>query len=46
DGSDVFFHRSGVEGDPTAILQENAPVWYEVIKTDRGLQAINVHIRD
>ena len=46
DGSDVFFHRSGVDGDTTEILQENAVVWYEVIKTDRGLQAINVHIRD
>jgi CspA family cold shock protein len=46
DGSDVFFHRSGVEGDQMQVLQENTPVWYEVITTDRGPQAINVHLRD
>ncbi|MBN1875728.1 MAG: cold shock domain-containing protein [Anaerolineae bacterium] len=45
DGSEVFFHRSGVEGD-TTVLQEGSPVWYEVIATDRGPQAINVHGRE
>lgn len=46
DGSDVFFHRSGVDGDPSELFQENTPVWYEVIATDRGPQAINVHVRE
>jgi CspA family cold shock protein len=46
DGSEVFFHRSGVEGDDPQIFQENTPVWYELISTDRGPQAINVHLRE
>jgi len=46
DGSDVFFHMSGVEGDLVQVMQENAPVWYEVITTERGPQAINVHSRE
>ena len=46
DGSDVFFHNSGIEGDPEQVMQENAPVWYEVITTERGPQAINVHLRE
>ena len=44
-GSDIFFHRSGIEGDPTKFV-ENTPVWYEVTETDRGLQAVNVHLRE
>jgi CspA family cold shock protein len=46
DGSEVFFHRSGVDGDATELLKEDVQVWYEVTKTDRGLQAINIHIRE
>lgn len=46
DGSDVFFHRSGVDDNAAEMLNENVPVWYEVIKTERGLQAINIHIRE
>jgi len=46
DGSEVFFHRSGVSGDPDCVLQENTSVWYEVKQTDRGLQAYNVHERE
>lgn len=46
DGSEVFFHHSGVVGDPAVVLLENAPVWYELINTDRGLQAVNVHQRE
>jgi len=44
-GADVFFHRSGVEGD-IAGYEEGTNVWYEVQSTERGLQAINVHLRD
>ncbi len=46
DGSDVFFHHSAIEGDPEQIMQENAPVWYEVVATERGPQAVNVHLRE
>lgn len=46
DGSEVFFHRSAFDGDATEILREDVPVWYEITKTERGLQAINIHIRD
>jgi CspA family cold shock protein len=46
DGSDVFFHRSAVDGIAVDLLKEDVAVWYEVTKSDRGLQAINIHIRD
>lgn len=45
DGSDIFFHRSGIEGDPES-YGENAQVWYEVASSDRGPQAVNVHLRE
>ena len=44
-GNDIFFHRSGIDGDPTQFV-ENTPVWYEITETDRGLQAVNVHLRE
>jgi len=46
DGTEVFFHASGVDGNASEILREDVPIWYEVTKTERGLQAINIHIRD
>ena len=46
DGTEIFFHRSAVDGNATDILNEDVAVWYEVTKTERGLQAINIHIRD
>lgn len=45
DGKEIFFHRSGVSGDPEKTLREGAQVWYEIQLTDRGLQAYNVHER-
>ncbi|MGC9467274.1 MAG: cold shock domain-containing protein [Anaerolineae bacterium] len=45
DGTDVFFHRTNIEGDP-ANFGENAQVWYELTTTDRGPQAVNVHLRE
>jgi len=45
EGGEIFFHRSGVSGDPEQTLREGAHVWYEVQETDRGLQAYNVHER-
>ncbi len=46
DGTEIFFHRSGVTGDPERVLKDGAPVWYEVMKTERGPQAYNVHERE
>lgn len=45
-GSEIFFHHSGVEEALVAQLQEGTPVWYEITDTDRGPQAINVHARE
>lgn len=45
DGTDIFFHRSAMEGEPSQ-YGENTKVWYEVSSTDRGPQAINVHLRE
>ncbi len=45
DGTDIFFHRSGIEGDPEQ-FKEDTPVWYEITATDRGPQAVNVHLRE
>jgi len=47
DKSEVFFHRVDViDEDTLAQLQENTPIWYELIATERGAQAVNVHLRD
>ncbi len=45
EGGEIFFHKSGVTGDPETTLREGAQVWYEVQETERGLQAYNVHER-
>lgn len=45
EGAEIFFHRTGVSGDPEKTLCEGAHVWYEIQETDRGLQAYNVHER-
>lgn len=45
-GSDVFFHRSGIAEGQASEMKEGTPVWYEVTDTDRGPQAINVHLRE
>ena len=46
DGEEIFFHRSGVTGNPAVTLTENAPVWYEVEETEKGPQAYYVHERE
>jgi CspA family cold shock protein len=45
DGSDIFFHRSSIDGDPEQ-FGENAQVWYEIGTSDRGPHAVNVHLRE
>ncbi len=46
DGREIFFHRSGVDPDALPYLREGTPVWFEVTETARGLQAINIHLRE
>ncbi|MFP4345225.1 MAG: cold shock domain-containing protein [Anaerolineales bacterium] len=46
DGTEVFFHRTGIIGEPEKVAQENTSVWYQLQSTDRGLQAYDVHPRD
>ncbi len=47
DGSEVFFHRSNfVGGEPSELLKEGSPVWYELEDSDRGPMATNVHLRE
>lgn len=42
DGSEIFFHKTGISGDFASVAHENASVWYELEMSDRGLQATNV----
>ncbi len=41
DEKDIFFHRSGVEGE-FYDLREGTEVEFEIEETDRGSQATNV----
>ena len=42
DGNDIFVHYSVIETDGYKYLEEGQAVSYELIETDKGLQAINV----
>ncbi len=46
DGSDIFFHRTAVAPEDLPRIAENAAVWYEIEMSERGPQAINVHLRE
>lgn len=39
DGSDVFFHYSQLEMDGFKTVEADTEVEFEVVETDRGLQA-------
>ena len=41
-GNDIFVHFSVIETDGYKYLKDGQTVSYELIKTDKGLQAINV----
>ncbi len=41
-GEDIFVHYSAIKQDGYKSLVENQLVEYELVKTDKGLQAINV----
>lgn len=42
DGVDVFVHYSGIVGKGFKELAEAEPVEYEVMETEKGVQAVNV----
>ncbi len=46
DGSDIFFHHTAVAPEDLPKIAERVAVWYEVESSDRGPQAINVHVRE
>jgi CspA family cold shock protein len=42
-GQDVFVHHSSVIGSGYIILEEGEPVIFEILSSDKGLKAQNVH---
>ena len=42
DGEDIFVHYSAIKQDGYKTLSEGQIVEYELIETEKGLQAINV----
>ena len=42
DGKEVFVHYSGIVGEGFKELAEAEPVEYDVIETEKGVQAVNV----
>lgn len=42
DGKDVFFHYSQLQMEGFKTIEDNAEVEFELIDTDRGLQAKNI----
>ena len=42
DGTDVFVHHSAIQGEGFKTLQEGDAVEFEVVSSDKGLQAANV----
>ena len=42
DGKDVFVHYSGIAGTGFKVLAEAEPVEYDLIDTEKGVQAVNV----
>ena len=42
DGDDVFVHYSAIQGDGFKTLDEGDTVEFEIVDSDKGLQAANV----
>lgn len=46
DGTEVFVHYSGISGEGFKTLAEAEPVEYDIVKCDKGVQAINVRVTE
>ena len=46
DGKEIFFHGSNLDSADFATLQEGQKVEFEIEKTFKGLQAVNVNLVD
>ncbi len=44
DGTEVFVHYSAIDGDGFRTLAEGDDVEFQVVNTDKGLQAANVKL--
>jgi CspA family cold shock protein len=44
DGEEIFFHRTGVEGEEFESLQEGKAVEYETESSPKGPRAVNVKV--
>ncbi len=42
DGTEVFVHYSAIDGDGFRTLAEGDDVEFQIVNTDKGLQAANV----
>ena len=42
-GGDIFVHRSAISGAGFKTLNQGEPVTFDVIQSDKGLKAQNVH---
>ena len=40
---DIFVHHSAIQGDGFRTLDEDQPVEFELVDSDKGKQAINVN---
>lgn len=45
EGKDIFVHFSAIQADGYKTLEEGQTVDYDVVETDRGLQAQNVVVK-
>lgn len=44
EGKDVFVHYSAINSDGYKTLAEGANVTFEIVETEKGLQAVNVTV--
>lgn len=44
DGKDIFAHYSQIEMDGYKILNEGQNVMFDILETERGLQAQNIRV--
>jgi CspA family cold shock protein len=42
EGKDIFVHYTSIEGDGFRSLKDGEPVEFELVESDKGLQARNV----